>query len=215
MKIFVLNGWAASPRAWDLCRFAQGPDVRLFSYIEQLDGVAERALDEASEPVVVVGWSMGGAGALKLALRRPDKIRGLVLVAATPRMMEEKSEGWIGMSPRRLKAFEVGLKITHGEGFFGAPEGKPNPYMTDTDENLQRGLDFLRDTDIRGELLSLRADFPVHVFHSEQDGIVRPANAPFLKRVFPQAVVEMIPGSEHALSIMIPEKIDAAVWSIR
>ena len=225
--VFILNGWAASPHAWDLCEFAQGPDVRLFSYVEQLDGVADRALAEATEPVTIVGWSMGGAGTLKLALRYPEKIRGLVLVAATPRMMEEKSEGWIGMSPRRLKAFEVGLKITHGEGFFGAPEGKPNPYMSDSDENLQRGLDFLRDTDIRADLLVAfnpatpepnhpnAAPFPVFIFHSEQDGIVRPANAPFLKRIFPQAVVEMIPGSEHALSILIPEKLDAAVRSIR
>lgn len=209
MKTLVLNGWAASPAAWDLCTF---PRARIYSYIEQLDGLPERAL-EAEDGVVLVGWSMGGAGALKLALRYPEKIRGLVLVAATARMMEEKSEGWAGMSPRRLKAFELGLRITHGEGFFGAPEGKPNPYMTDTDENLQRGLDFLRDTDLRADLLRTfaSASFPVFVFQSEKDGIVRPENAAFLKRIFPQAVVEMIPGSEHALSIQIPEKIDAAV----
>lgn len=209
MKTFVLNGWAASPAAWDLCTF---PRERIYSYVEQLDGLPERALAE-EDAVVLVGWSMGGAGVLKLALKHPEKIRGLVLVAATPRMMEEKSEGWVGMSPRRLKAFEVGLKITHGEGFFGAPEGKPNPYMTDTDENLQRGLDFLRDTDIRADLLRVFATsaFPVQIFQSEKDGIVRPDNAAFLKRVFPQAEVEMVPGSEHALSIQIPEKIDAAV----
>ena len=35
MKTFVLNGWAASPRAWDLCLF---PRDRIFGYLEQLDG---------------------------------------------------------------------------------------------------------------------------------------------------------------------------------
>lgn len=211
MKTFVLNGWAASPAAWDLCTFARD---RIYSYVEQLDGLPGRAL-AASDGAVVVGWSMGGAGALKLALAQPEKIRGLVLVAATARMMEEKSEGWAGMSPRRLKAFELGLRITHGEGFFGPPAGKPNPYCADTDENLRRGLDFLRDTDLRADLLrtfaSAPAPFPVHVFQSAADGIVRPANAAFLERVFPHAVVEMVPGAEHALSIWIPEKIDAAV----
>ncbi|MGN0855187.1 MAG: alpha/beta fold hydrolase [Kiritimatiellia bacterium] len=218
MKTFVLNGWAASPAAWSLCTF---PRDRVYTYVEQLDGLPDRAL-EAADEVVLVGWSMGGAGALKLALKYPEKIRGLVLVAATARMMEEKSGDWPGMSPRRLKAFELGVKITHGEGFFGAPEGKPNPYMADADDNLRRGLDFLRDTDLRIALLtrfaadmpavaSGRAGFPVFIFQSEKDGIVRPNNAAFLKRVFPEAVVEMIPGAEHALPIMIPEKIDGAV----
>ena len=40
---------------------------------------------------------------------------------------------------------------------------------------------------------------------------MRPENATFLKAVFPEATVEMVPGSEHALPVFIPEKIDAAV----
>ena len=44
IKTFVLNGWAASEQAWDLCRF---PRDRIFSYIEQLDGEPEKAMREA------------------------------------------------------------------------------------------------------------------------------------------------------------------------
>ena len=40
--VFVLNGWAASPHAWDLCRFTR---TRLFSYVEQLDGAPEKAIE--------------------------------------------------------------------------------------------------------------------------------------------------------------------------
>ena len=43
------------------------------------------------------------------------------------------------------------------------------------------------------------------------DGIVRPENAAWLKTVFPQAAVTMVPGTEHALPIFISEKIDDAV----
>ena len=158
---------------------------------------------------------MGGSSALRLACRFPERLAALVLVAATPRMMEDRDVGWRGMSPRRLDALYHGLQLTHGEGFFGPPAGKPNPYCADTDENLRRGLDFLRDTDLRADLLrtfaSAPAPFPVHVFQSAADGIVRPANAAFLKRVFPHAAVEMVPGAEHALPIMIPERIDTAV----
>ena len=208
----ILNGWSASEHAWDLCEFVKTPDVRIVSYIDQLDGVAESELDAAGE-AVVVGWSMGGSRALSLACSRPQKIKGLVLIAATARMM--LADGWAGMSEHRLKALETGIKLTRGEGFFGTPEGRPNPYQMDSDQNIERGLAYLHDTDLRLPLIDLlasgKAKFPVFIFQSEKDGIVRPENAKFLSAVFPQATVEMIPGSEHALPVSIPEKIDEAV----
>ena len=211
--VLVLNGWAASPHAWDLCGSVSRPGVRLFSYVDQLAGTPERFLAASDRRFVLVGWSMGGSGALRLACRFPDRVAGLVLVAATPRMMEDKDAGWRGMSPRRLDALRKGLELTHGEGFYGVPEGKPNPYMVDATENLEGGLKYLLETDVRAELerASASARYPVHVFQSERDGIVRAENAAYLKSVFPQAAVTMVPGTEHALPIMIPKEIDDAV----
>ena len=212
LKVAVLNGWAASERAWDLCSF---PRERVYSYMEQLDGLPERAV-ESGDGIVLVGWSMGGSTALHLAARFPEKVRGLVLVAATARMM--KDDGWPGMSERRLAALELGLRMTCGAGLFGAPEGRPNPYMMDSDENLGRGIDYLRTADLRAELSELKAsgrlNCPVAIFQSERDGIVRVENAAYLKEMFPQASVTMVPGSEHALPVTIPEKIDKAVGEI-
>lgn len=214
MKSIVLNGWAASPHAWDLCGSVAGK--RIFSYVEQLDGLAEREF-AASDGAVLVGWSMGGSTALRLAAAAPHKVKGLVLIAATPRMMEEKSSGWRGMSPRRLEALRKGLEMTNGEGFFGVSPSKPNPYMMDTPENLSRGLGYLLETDIREEVRALSGPFaanrvPVAVFQSENDGIVRSSNAVFLKEVFPDADLVMVPGSEHALTVEIPHLIDKAVF---
>lgn len=193
-----------------MCLF---PRERIFSYVEQLDGEPEAAMRADRDGVVLVGWSMGGSGALRLALEFPEKIKGLVLVAATPRMM--KAPNWAGMSERRLAALELGLKMTHGEGFFGVPKDKPNPYMMDDDANLKRGLDYLKSTDLRVPLIDLMASgrlrCPVKIFQSERDGIVRPENAKFLAAVFPGASVEMVAGSEHALPIFIPERIDVAI----
>lgn len=218
VKTLVLNGWAASRQAWDLCAFHR--DV-VFSYIDQLDGLPERSIDEtiAACPdthFLVVGWSMGGSSALRLACRYCRHIAGLVLVAATPRMMEDKPAGWRGMSPKRLDALHRGLVLTHGEGFFGVPEGKPNPYQMDSDENLLRGLHYLTDTDVRADLERLVPEmrFPVAIFQSERDGIVRPENAAYLKKLFPHATAVMVPGAEHALPIFIPELIDATVLSM-
>ena len=213
-KVFVLNGWAASEEAWSLCRFRR---ERVFSYVEQLDGEPEKVI-AAEDDVVLVGWSMGGSSAMRLALRWPEKIRGLVLVAATPRMMEDKPAGWRGMSERRLAALKKGLLMTGGGGFFGPPAGLPNPYIVDDEANLDRGLGYLVATDLRSSLLAgepLRAKGErVRLFQSEHDGIVRPENATFLEEVFRGAKLRMIPGAEHALPIFIPEMIDSAVEEV-
>ena len=201
MKVFVLNGWASNSHAWDSCGF---PRERIFSYVELLDGVAEEVLRNENE-FVLVGWSMGGSYALRYAMRFPEKLKGLVLLAATPRMMRD--ENWAGMTPRRVAALELGTKM-----------GKGGIFVRDSDENLSRGLDYLKETDLRRELVDFSAlgglKCPVYVFQSVLDGIVRADNAKFLGTVFPNAHVEMIEGGDHALSVAIPEKIDAAVGAI-
>ncbi len=201
MKVFVLNGWASNSHAWDQCRF---PRERIFSYVELLDGVVEEVLLNENE-FVLVGWSMGGSYALRYAMRFPEKLKGLVLLAATPRMMRD--ENWAGMTPRRVAALELGTKMGNG-GIF----------VRDSDENLSRGLDYLKETDLRRELVEFSESgglkCPVYIFQSVSDGIVRADNAKFLGTVFPNAHVEMIEGGGHALSVAIPEKIDAAVGAI-
>ena len=203
MKVLVFNGWAAGPETWALCGF---PHDWVFNYVEQLDGLPEKVMEELDE-VVLVGFSMGGSTALRMFLRNPGKVKGLVLVSVTPRMME--AENWKGMSERRLAALRLGTKMMFGDD--------PSPMYDE--RNLERGLDYLKTTDLRLQLLSIsesgesvkRRNLPVWIFQSEKDGIVRPGNAEFLKQVFPQAKVTMVPGNEHVLPIKIPELIDEAV----
>ncbi len=206
MRILVFNGWAAGPETWALCAF---PHDWVFDYVEQLDGLPEKVMEESDE-VVLVGFSMGGSTALRMWLKWPEKVKGLVLVSTTPRMME--AENWKGMSERRLAALRLGTQMMFGDD--------PSPMYDE--RNMERGLDYLKTTDLRLQLLSIsesgesvkRRNFPVFIFQSEKDGIVRPSNAEFLKEVFPQAKVTMVPGNEHVLPIRVPELIDEAVFDI-
>lgn len=201
MRVIVFNGWAAGPEAWELTSFRRD---WTFSYIEQLDGVPERVLEDFDE-FILVGFSMGGSSALRMLIKYPEKVKGLVLVSATPCMMERKDEGWRGMSERRFEAFSFGVDLMFGDD--------PSPVYDRA--QLARGLDYLIRTDLRKELEAMpKTTFPVRIFHSIADGIVRPNNAAYLKTIFPQAEVEMIAGSEHTLPVTIPEKIDAAVSAI-
>ena len=130
--------------------------------------------------------------------------------------MEDRGSGWRGMSPRRLEALRRGVELTNGQGFGEMPSGRPNPYMTDNPANLDAGLDYLRQTDIRADLARVfacrhEARFPVHMFQSERDGIVRAENAAYLKSIFAYAQLDMVPGAEHALPVSIPNAIDDAI----
>ena len=206
MRCLVFNGWAAGPETWALCTF---PHDWVFDYVEQLDGLPEKVMEESDE-VVLVGFSMGGSTALRMFLKYPEKVKGMVLVSATPRMMED--ENWKGMSERRLAALRLGTRM----------QFKDDPSPMYDEKNMERGLDFLKSTDLRLRLLSVgesgesvkRRNLPVWIFQSERDGIVRPSNAEFLKRVFPQAKVTMVPGNEHVLPITVPELIDEAVEEV-
>ena len=189
---------------WDRCAFARD---RIFDYVELLDGAADAAL-EASGGAVIVGFSMGGTMALEALMRHPDAVRGLVLVSATPCLAERKSEGWAGMGPRRVAAFREGARQMHPS------DGTP---LLD-DANIDRGLEYLRATDIRRELLDFaaahRLSLPVRIVQSSRDGIVRAHNAEFLKRVFPQATVTMLSVAGHDLPVLAPAAIDDAVAGV-
>ena len=206
MRILVFNGWAAGPETWALCAF---PHDWVFDYVEQLDGLPEKVMEE-SDKVLLVGFSMGGSTALRMFLKWPEKVKGLVLISTTPRMME--AENWKGMSERRLAALRLGTQMMFRDD--------PSPMYDE--RNMERGLDYLKTTDLRLQLLSIsesgesvkRRNFPVFIFQSEKDGIVRPSNAEFLKEVFPQAKVTMVSGNEHVLPIRVPELIDEAVFDI-
>ena len=230
MKCLVFNGWAAGPETWALCEF---PHDWVFDYVEQMDGLPEKVMEDSDE-VVLVGFSMGGSTALRMFLKWPEKVKGLVLISTTPCMMEVKHRDteaqrtddtlclcdsvlktgymgdWKGMSERRLAALHLGTQMMF----------KDDPSPMYDEANMQRGLEYLRSTDLRGALLSHASSashaspFPVRVFQSERDGIVRSSNAAFLKQVFPQAKVTMIPGHEHVLPIRVPELIDAAVCEL-
>lgn len=201
MKVLVFNGWAAGPEAWFLTTF---PRDWTFSYIEELDGLPEKVMEESDE-VVLVGFSMGGAMALGMYLKYPEKVKGMVLVSATPCMLEKKDEGWAGMSERRFRAFAMGTELIFGDD--------PNPWYEP--KQLERGLEYLLRTDHRKALEALpRREIPVRIFHSKNDGVVRPQNAAYLKSLFPRAKVTMVEGTEHALPITIPELIDEAVEEV-
>lgn len=74
-----------------------------------IDAMAERALAEAPDRFVAVGFSMGGYVAREIALRQPDRVSGLVLANSSARGSTEAEK-------RRNQGL---VKITARQGFKG------------------------------------------------------------------------------------------------
>ena len=205
MTTFVMNGWAAGPEAWALTTFSRD---WTFDYVEEMDGLPEKIVREIDGPLLLVGFSMGGLFALRLLLENRARVKGLVLVSATPRMMEDRPS-WRGMSQRRIEALKRGTELVF--------ERDPSPVYQE--ENLVRGLDVLRQVDLRAalEAAARKKPFtlPVAILQSEKDGVVRPENAAYLKTIFPTAEVTMVKGGEHVLPITASALVSQTVERVR
>ena len=65
------QGWSSRPGRWDWA----SPQRQAETVMALLDRIAP-------EPVVLVGYSLGGALSARIALERPERLRGLVLLSA-------------------------------------------------------------------------------------------------------------------------------------
>jgi polyhydroxyalkanoate synthase len=88
-----------------------GPIERRFTLTDYVAGRLERALIAIGRPVILAGYCMGGLLTLAAALRRPDLVRGLALLA-TPWDFHapdaDRAQGLAGMLP----ALEPAMGLT-------------------------------------------------------------------------------------------------------
>jgi len=132
-----------------------------------------------------LGWSLGGSVVLELARRYPERVQGLVLVAANPRFVQ--SENWPGVKADVLEQF-AGLLSANGPATLnrflalqvnGLPDGKNQLKSLKTavaechppdQETLRDGLALLKQTDLRPALKALNK--PVLVISGTHDTLV-------------------------------------------
>jgi carboxylesterase len=126
-------------------------------------------LREKCETVVVMGLSMGGSLALRLAERRPDDVAGLVLV--NPAVHSERKDRHLLPILRHLvKAFPG---IINDIKKPGQDEGGYPKMPLHCVYSLQQGWG-----EIRADIASVRA--PLLLLHSREDHVVEPSNAAWI-----------------------------------
>ena len=191
------------------------------------DRVALLAEREGMLPAPVVGHSLGGMVVLRLALRRPDDVKAIVLAGAAglsignlfgrqvlslftavrPGRIAARHRGWVARSPRLRKlvfgfvsvADPVALSNEAVEGFLAAQ-------LLHTD--VDRAWQALRADDPRQELESI--DCPVLVLWGAED-VQLPLDDAFEYTRRLRARLRVIPGCGH---LLIGERPDACERAI-
>lgn len=87
MDVFTeaLVAWGFKTYAPDLRGYGRSRTAYRFPMTCHLDDLEELLAEHHIRAALVLGWSLGGILAMELALRRPDVVQGLVLVATAAR----------------------------------------------------------------------------------------------------------------------------------
>ncbi|HEU0188740.1 MAG TPA: alpha/beta fold hydrolase [Gallionella sp.] len=177
-----------------------------------LDSIVDELAAQFNEPLTVCGWSLGGQVALRWALRHPQQVVRLVMVASTPCFV--RLADWrYALSLEILEEFAINLQHHYAltlkrflslqmrgceqerevlailrDGLFS--RGEPEMGA------LQSGLDILRDSDLRGALPEVRQ--PTLVLAGERDTLIPHQASQYLASRIPAGRLAMIKGAAHA-----------------
>lgn len=190
-----------------------------------VDALAEGLAARGDTPSLVGGWSLGGLIASALAARHPARVRGLVMLAASPRFVA--APDWpAGMDPRVFEAFGEELErdyrgtldrflMLEAQGSAQLREelrflrdavyarGEPAPRA------LREGLSLLHDGDLRSLLPGLA--MPSLWLAGRRDRLVSPAAMQAAAALAPGSRFRLFERAGHAPFLTEPEAVAGAL----
>ncbi|WP_133479130.1 pimeloyl-ACP methyl ester esterase BioH [Cognatilysobacter segetis] len=183
------------------------------------------ALVDAVPDAVWLGWSLGGQFALRNALDAPERVRGLVMLASSPRFVAD--EGWPhGVRASLFRDFGEALSTDFRgtlDGFLALEalgsataqeelrslrahafeRGEPAPHA------LIRGLELLDTFDARDELARLRV--PSLWISGRRDRLVPAGAMPAAAALAPDAASLVIRDAGHAPFLGAADEVAQAI----
>jgi pimeloyl-[acyl-carrier protein] methyl ester esterase len=242
--LVLLHGWAMHSGMWGSVAAALAPRFRVHAVDLPGHGysaaVAPWTLDAAADavaaavaaklagneaPLTVVGWSLGGAVALRWALAAPRRIGRLALVCATPCFVARP--GWPdAMAAATLAQFGDELRVAYrltlqrflslqlrggddAKGTLAAMRARLFARPDPAPAVLAQALAALAATDLRAAVPEIRQ--PALVVAGERDTLVPCAAGAWLAQAMPHARYTAIAGAAHAPHLSHPAAFAAAL----
>jgi pimeloyl-ACP methyl ester carboxylesterase len=212
-------GYGGSPAA--------GPGFALAAVADELAA----GLDEASVPAPydLVGHSMGGAIAILLAARRPERVRRLVLVApaglaALPRVaavLLGAVAAPFAVARRTVATPLAGSALVRRLALAGVARDGARVPAADARAVLASsagatrigpGLTSAATADLRGTLAAVRA--PLGLVWGEHDPVIPPRRIDVIRRARPDVELRIVPDTAHAPMLERPDAFCAALEAV-
>ncbi len=210
-----------NPVAIDLPGYGSSAEVVATTLDDYVDHVAR----QISRPSLLVGWSLGGLVALRLARHHPQQVLGLFQVATNPRFVQAADWTYaiehtvfeqfayslqqdIDKTIRRFLALQVRGTSTSMQTVRRLQEAIHERGLPGT-EALLSGLALLSETDLTEELQAL--DCAVAWLLGDKDALVPVELADRLRRLLPEADVQLLTGAGHAPMISHPVELTQAL----
>lgn len=222
--LVLLHGWGMNSAVWQRVVKTLSSHRRL--YLVDLPGmgasktIAPYTLDRVADAVAevipgvsdVLGWSLGGLVAQRIALDQPERVRRLILVGSSPCFVSK--EHWThGISAHHFEQFSAKFEQDFKSTLFNfltlqcmhakdarvtikqlraAFEAKPSP----SQDALNQSLQILLDTDLRTEINLIRQ--PTLLIHGDRDTLAPVTAAHWLAMALNQAQLRVMAGAAHA-----------------
>ncbi|WP_139491081.1 alpha/beta fold hydrolase [Brevibacillus dissolubilis] len=238
-KLIWLPGWAMSGEVFSelICSLPECEHVRLdysgAGTVEEFYEMAESAVEKCftdsylshstflSEdasapesrhiPLILIGWSLGGIIAQRLAAEKVYPINGLILISSTSCFVRPRDEAHLGWSDVYLRRMQTKLQDNRQQVIADfcdrmfTPSKRQsvltkhdNPHIPADTWSLQAlyaGLDCLRHQDNRPLLPQIAC--PTLILHGGADQICPPTAAQELEDNIPKATLHICPDGGH------------------
>lgn len=236
-NLVLLHGWGMHSAVWQplvkklskifTLHLVDLPGMGLSRPIEpfHLHAVAEKIAEMLPAHADIIGWSLGGQVAMRLAIDHPDLVRRLILVGTTPCYVN-KSDWNIGIEPAVFNSFADNVNTDYHKTMtqfltlqcMGAKDARATVKLlrkkfaerpVPTAQTLQKALNILLETDLRAELERLRK--PALLIHGDRDTLAPVQAAHWMMQNLPIAYLRVIAGASHAPFLSHQEQFVEAV----
>ncbi|PPI88530.1 pimeloyl-[acyl-carrier protein] methyl ester esterase [Candidatus Pantoea edessiphila] len=231
INLVLLHGWALNAEIWneivpclsanfclhifDLPGYGRSQNLSALT----LNDMAIQLLPFIPYQSILIGWSLGGLVAMKLALIKPEVLGGIITVASSPRFIAAKS--WPGIKLNVFKNFQFHIQkdlqktidrflllqtLGSNRSYFDVLTLKKAIFSQPITpaEVLNNGLKILTETDMRTKLPLIK--IPFLRIYGYLDNLVPRCISPILDKIVSLSNSIIMEKAAHAPFISHPDK---------